>query len=229
MNATVGSPSEPSGGAVTVASLDEIREVAEDPRASEGEGLRVVVTGVRVNQAEELHALVRDHVEAKLWSVTVDEADAMAALRAAAYGAARLEALSRALDAVVRDTEDGVPVPATGPRFTLLRELAGNVSRRQPPPPFLPRRYAAAGVEAADIGRQAKEISQERFFPDRWTSPESLECSMDYFRQTAEKARARSAALLGMTIPFEDPPIVIHILDASSWEARYYSDSRASV
>ncbi|BAT14315.1 Os11g0538100 [Oryza sativa Japonica Group] len=102
MNATVASPSEPAA-AVTVASLDELREVAEDdPRASEDGGLRVAVTGVPVSQAEELHALVRDHVEAKLWSVGVgDEADAaMAALRSAADGAARLVGLSRALDAV---------------------------------------------------------------------------------------------------------------------------------
>uniref|UniRef100_I1R0R5 Uncharacterized protein n=1 Tax=Oryza glaberrima TaxID=4538 RepID=I1R0R5_ORYGL len=225
MNATVASPSE-NAATVTVASLDELREVAEnDPRASEEGGLRVEVTGVRVSQAEELHALVRDRVEAKLWSVGVGEADAaMAALRSAADGAARLVELSRALDAVVRDTEDGVPVPATGPRVTLLRELARDVSAQRPPP-FLPCRYAIAGADAVDIARQAKALSYHRFSGDRWTSPESLECSMDYFRRTVEKARARSAALLGMTIPFEDPPIVIHILEASSWEARYYSSS----
>ncbi|EEC68304.1 hypothetical protein OsI_36375 [Oryza sativa Indica Group] len=125
MNATVASPSEPAA-TVTVASLDELREVAEhDPRASEEDGgLRVAVTGVPVSQAEELHALVRDHVEAKLWSV-VGEVDAMAALRSAADGAARLVELSRALDAVVRDTEDGVPVPATGPRIDHAADGAG--------------------------------------------------------------------------------------------------------
>uniref|UniRef100_A0A0E0BJV9 Uncharacterized protein n=1 Tax=Oryza glumipatula TaxID=40148 RepID=A0A0E0BJV9_9ORYZ len=223
MNATVASPSEPAA-TVTVASLDELREVAEDgPRASEDGGLRVVVTGVRVSQAEELHALVRDHVEAKLWSV-VGEVDAMAAHRSAADGAARLVELSRALDAVVGDTEDGVPVPATGPRITLLTELARDVSTQRPPP-FLPRKYVVAVVEAVDIGRQAEALSYYRFSGDRWTSPESLEYSMAYFRRTAEKTRARIAALLGMTIPFEDPPIVIHILEASSWEARYYSNS----
>lgn len=224
MNATVASPSEPAA-TVTVASLDELREVAEhDPRASEEDGgLRVAVTGVPVSQAEELHALVRDHVEAKLWSV-VGEVDAMAALRSAADGAARLVELSRALDAVVRDTEDGVPVPATGPRITLLTELARDVSTQRPPP-FLPRKYVVAVVEAVDIGRQAEALSYYRYSGDRWTSPESLEYSMAYFRRTAEKTRARIAALLGMTIPFEDPPIVIHILEFSSWEARYYSNS----
>lgn len=162
MNATVASPSEPAA-TVTVASLDELREVAEhDPRASEEDGgLRVAVTGVPVSQAEELHALVRDHVEAKLWSV-VGEVDAMAALRSAADGAARLVELSRALDAVVRDTEDGVPVPATGPRIDHAADGAG--PRRVHPtaaavPPAQVRRCCRRGGGHREAGGGAELLS----------------------------------------------------------------------
>uniref|UniRef100_A0A0D9XSI6 Uncharacterized protein n=1 Tax=Leersia perrieri TaxID=77586 RepID=A0A0D9XSI6_9ORYZ len=211
---------------LTVGSPEELRAVAEKASASESEdGLRVAVSGVRVSQAQELLTLIRDHVEAKLWGVD-DEAASMAALKAAADGAARIVALSDALDAVMRDTEDRIPVPATA----LLRELACAVGS-QKPPPFLPNRYTLAGYDALEIGKQAEAISFFRFSSsgDHRFRQKGLESSVWYFRQTAPKARARMDLLLGMTIPFEDPPIVIHILNASTWEARYYSNSQENM
>ncbi|KAF0896353.1 hypothetical protein E2562_021887 [Oryza meyeriana var. granulata] len=211
---------------VTVGSPEELREVAEEPRASEEWLTRVAISGVRVSQAQEMLALVRDKVEALLWSV--DEA-AMAALKAAAEGAARLEELSEAMDAVVRDTEEGLPLPASGPRSKLLTELAHDVCAAARPPTFLHRRYTAAGIEALDIGGQAKAISYYRFSDNNGgITPGSLESSTSYFRQAAEKARARIALLLGMTIPFEQP-IVVHILKPSSWDDRFFSNSNRNV